>query len=189
MVPPARTPGTPVGQETVRQPEREWESEPHRAHPRASRSTRERVAWTQYKNGPGVSPGPAFRCDPTGSGDLADVLRLQALRTLGDIELDGVTLGETAETVRLDRREVDEHIRTRLLRDKAEALRVVEPLHLSLCHTEKPLLQMGHRPGLLIDPGHRDLGRAQTKTARLDGPRGAQTAGDGATYCLNRGQR
>src|SRR5712692_6661024 len=146
MVPPARTPGTPVGQETVRQPEREWESEPHRAHPRASRSTRERVAWTQYKNGPGVSPGPAFRCDPTGSGDLADVLRLQALRTLGDIELDGVTLGETAETVRLDRREVDEHIRTRLLRDKAEALRVVEPLHLSLSHTEKPLYKWGIAP-------------------------------------------
>src|SRR5216117_995965 len=40
-----------------------------------------------------------------------------------------------------------------------------------------------------FDPDHRDLGRAQTKTARRCGPRGAQTAGDGATYCLNRAQR
>src|ERR1041384_7755805 len=67
--------------------------------------------------------------------DLADVLRLQALRTLGDLEFDRIALGETAEALSLDRREVDEHIGTRLLRDKAKALRVVEPLHLTLCHT------------------------------------------------------
>src|SRR4029077_20180150 len=67
--------------------------------------------------------------------DLADVLRLQALRTLGDFEFDRIALGETAEALSLDRREVDEHIGTRLLRDKAKALRVVEPLHLTLCHT------------------------------------------------------
>jgi len=50
-------------------------------------------------------------------------------------EFDRIALGETAEALSLDRREVDEHIGTRLLRDKAKALRVVEPLHLTLCHT------------------------------------------------------
>src|SRR5439155_3370371 len=85
------------------------------------------------KNGPGEYPGPRGydRC----YSDLADVLCLQALRTLGDFEFDRIALGETAEALSLDRREVDEHIGTRLLRDKAKALRVVEPLHLTLCHT------------------------------------------------------
>src|SRR5262245_17169844 len=83
-----------------------------------------------------VAPGPYQDVAiPKRSLDLADVLRLQALGTLGDIELDGVTLGEAAEALGLDRREVDEHVRTRLLRDKAEALRVVEPLHFTLGHT------------------------------------------------------
>src|SRR2546428_13868958 len=67
--------------------------------------------------------------------DLSNVLRLQTLGTLGDLELHRVALGEAAEALRLDRCEVDEHIRTRLLRDKAKALRVVEPLHFALCHT------------------------------------------------------
>jgi len=64
--------------------------------------------------------------------DLANVLRLQPLWTLGDVELDVVTLGEAAEALRLDRCEVDEHVWTRLLRDKAKAFRVVKPLHLTL---------------------------------------------------------
>src|SRR5213080_1073613 len=90
----------------------------------------------QYKapkrNGPG-EPGPVT-CDQRRS-DLADVLRLQALGTLSDLELHRIALGKAAEALSLDRREVDEHVRTRLLRDKAKALRVVEPLHLTLCHT------------------------------------------------------
>src|SRR5437870_7497907 len=85
---------------------------------------------TQYtggnENGPGAYPGP-LRYDWYCS-DLADVLCLQALRTLSDFEFDRIALGETTEALGLDRREVDEHIGTRLLRDKAKALRVVEPL-------------------------------------------------------------
>src|SRR5438093_5875400 len=92
------------------------------------------IQYTGRKRERARLPGPAsvdICCS-----DLADVLRLQALRTLGDFEFDRIALGETAEALSLDRREVDEHIGTRLLRDKAKALRVVEPLHLTLCHTD-----------------------------------------------------
>src|SRR5207247_7358187 len=78
--------------------------------------------------------------------DLADVLRLQSLGTLGDLELDRIALGEAAEALSLDRREVDEHVRTRLLRDKAKALCVVEPLHLTLCHTVSTSALRGTAP-------------------------------------------
>ena len=66
--------------------------------------------------------------------DLANVLRLQALGTLGDLELDRIALGKAPKAFGLDRREVDEHVRTRLLRDKAKALCVVKPLHFTLSH-------------------------------------------------------
>src|SRR5882672_4931691 len=72
---------------------------------------------------------------PLHSSNLANVLRLQPLWSLGNVELDVVALCEAPEPLRLDRCEVDEHVRTRLLRDKAKALRVVKPLHLTLCHT------------------------------------------------------
>src|SRR5207249_2848313 len=87
---------------------------------------------THKRTGPGATPRARSRCDPS---DLADVLRLQALGTLGDFEFDRVTLRKTPKAIGLDRREVDEHVRTRLLCDEAKALRVVEPLHLALCHT------------------------------------------------------
>src|SRR5438445_11769660 len=82
-------------------------------------------------------PRARFSCGGSGRSDLADVLRLQPLRPLRHLELHVVALGEAAEALGLDRREVDEHIRTRLLRDKAKALRVVKPLNLNLCHTVK----------------------------------------------------
>src|SRR5881397_2382279 len=91
-------------------------------------------------------PRARFSCGGSGRSDLADVLRLQPLRPLRDLELHRVALGEAAEALGLDRCEVDEHIRTRLLRDKAEALRVVEPLHLALCHTDRPSLLNGASP-------------------------------------------
>src|SRR4029077_4771434 len=106
--------------------------------------------------------------------DLANVLRLQPLGTLGNFELHRVAFGKAAEALGLDRREVDEHVRTRLLRDKAKALRVVEPLHLTLCHT----VQTSERGAL-------PRGRTALVTAARDGvkqkprdewsPRGAQT--------------
>src|SRR6266567_402506 len=144
----------------------------------------------QYKapneSGSGEHPDP-LRYDQRRS-DLADVLRLQALRTLGDLEFDRIALGEAAEALSLDRREVDEHIGTRLLRDKAKALRVVEPLHLTLCHTVRTSALRGTAPDM-FDLGHRDQGRAQTKTARQVVLAVRRQTGNGATYCLNRGQR
>src|SRR5213079_1636164 len=131
---------------------------------RASTAPRNGIM-AQYKarkrNGPGAELRTRCNCDPRRS-DLADVLRLQALRTLGDLEFDRIALGETAEALSLDRREVDEHIGTRLLRDKAKALRVVEPLHLTLCHTVVTSAQWGAAPDW-NDPSHRGMGRAQSK--------------------------
>src|SRR6267378_7684473 len=129
-------------------------------------------------NGPGVTRA---RASELSRSDLANVLRLQPLWTLGDVELDVVTLGEAAEALRLDRCEVDEHVWTRLLRDKPKAFRVVEPLHLTLSHTVKTSAQWGTAPDW-NDPRHRGVGRAQTKIRETFGPRGAQTAVDGATY-------
>src|SRR6267378_2326924 len=109
------------------------------------------------------TPGPAS-CDQPRS-DLADVLRLQALGTLSDLELHRIALGEAAEALSLDRREVDEHVRTRLLRDKAKALRVVEPLHLTLSHTVKTSAQWGTAPDW-NDPRHRGRGTGSNKNPR-----------------------
>src|SRR3989441_8310393 len=92
-------------------------------------------------------PRARFSCGGSGRSDFADVLRLQTLRPLRDLELHVVALGEATEALGLDRREVNEHVRTRLLRDKAKALRVVEPLHLTLCHTVKTSCTEGPCPG------------------------------------------
>src|SRR5213592_3240267 len=117
------------------------------------------------RNGPGETPRARHRAAIRPASDLADVLRLKALGPLGDVEFHGVTLGQAPETIGLDRREVDEDVRTRLLRDEAEALRVVEPLHFTLCHTVLTLCTKGLPPRIRCGPGHRDQGRAQTKTA------------------------
>src|ERR1700691_3629418 len=64
-----------------------------------------------------------------------DVRGLQALGALGDVELHLLALLEAAETVRVDRRVVAEHVlASTVLRDESEALRVVEPLHCTGCH-------------------------------------------------------
>src|SRR6266705_4849130 len=113
----------------------------------------------------GVTPGPAARIACCRS-NLTDVLRLQTLGTLRDIEFHAVALGEAAEALGLDRREVDEHVWTRLLRDKAKALRVVEPLHLTLSHTVLTSAQWGTAPDW-NDPGHRGDGTgSKQKSAR-----------------------
>src|SRR5882762_123559 len=110
------------------------------------------------------------RCDPGpflswSRSDLPDVLRLQSLWTLSDVELDVVALGEATEALCLDRSEVDEHVWTRLLRDKAKAFRVVEPLHLTLCHTVKTSAQWGTAPEW-NDPRHRGRGTGSNKNPR-----------------------
>src|SRR5580765_7539473 len=125
----------------------------------------------ETRAGPGSTR--ARWCDYGYRSDLADVLRLQALGTLGDLELHRIALGEAAEALGLDRREVDEHVRTRLLRDKAKALRVVEPLHLTLCHICSNLCTMGLGPETGSTQATAVLGRAQTKIRETFGPRGS----------------
>src|SRR5581483_3476223 len=57
-----------------------------------------------------------------------DVRRLQTLRALHQVELDGRTLSQRTEPLRLDCREVDEDVLSAFRRDEAKALRIVEPL-------------------------------------------------------------
>src|SRR5262249_60745754 len=65
----------------------------------------------------------------------ADVLRCRALRTLDDLELDRLTLAQRLESLPTDGGMVDEDVLGAVVRgDESEALRVVEPLHLSLRH-------------------------------------------------------
>src|SRR5512142_2742942 len=73
---------------------------------------------------------------------LANVRGLQALRALHHVELDLLTLGEALEAVPLDRAVVAEHVLTTVvLRDEAEALRVVEPLHGASRHSHFSFLR------------------------------------------------
>src|ERR1700682_61375 len=76
------------------------------------------------------------------SGELADVLRLQPLGTLDHFELDLLPLREGAEALGLDGGVVAENVFTAaVLRDEAEALGVVEPLHSSSRHSKPVLLE------------------------------------------------
>src|ERR1700728_4471958 len=59
---------------------------------------------------------------------------LPALGPLHYVELHGLTFLQTLETARVDRRGVHEDIFAVLARDKAEALRVINPLHSTLFH-------------------------------------------------------
>src|ERR1043166_1389842 len=62
-----------------------------------------------------------------------DVRRLQAFRTLRDIELDCGAFRQRTKAAALNCREVNEHVFTILCRDEAESLRVVEPLDVTRC--------------------------------------------------------
>src|SRR5262245_46553837 len=77
-------------------------------------------------------------CSPVDGGkpllQLPDVRRLVALGALDDVELDTVTLGQAAESLRLNRGEVNENVLAVFLRDEAKTLGVVEPLHGTLAH-------------------------------------------------------
>src|ERR671914_2710842 len=59
---------------------------------------------------------------------------LLTLRTLGHLELDGLTLFQGLVALYLDGGEMYEHILTVRLGDEAVALVVVEPLHRALSH-------------------------------------------------------
>src|ERR1041385_2123112 len=76
--------------------------------------------------------------------DLAHVRRLETLGTTGHVELEGLTLRESLETLALNRREVDENVLAILLGDEAKTLRLIEPLHCTTSHLR--LLTSGRRP-------------------------------------------
>src|SRR5438093_4391367 len=74
---------------------------------------------------------------------LADVRRLQPLRTAAHVELQRLALGKRLESVATDGREMHEYVLTAIrLGDEAEALRLVEPLHGATSHL-KLLLYAG----------------------------------------------
>src|SRR4029077_10415763 len=81
---------------------------------------------------------------PSGVLGLTDVRRLQSLRTPRHVELDGIALGESLETIALDSGEVHEHIFAVGWRDETETLRLVEPLYGATSHW-KLLLYLGPR--------------------------------------------
>src|SRR5262249_13187519 len=67
--------------------------------------------------------------------DGADVRRLQALRALHHFELHPLAFDQRAEAFRLDGSVVAEDVlATAVLRDEAEALRIIEPLHFTSSH-------------------------------------------------------
>src|SRR5207344_3411656 len=73
-----------------------------------------------------------------GSSDHSDGTRLWTLGAGLDLELDPLTLVESAEAVHSDRRVVDEHVRATVDRDEAVTLLRVEPLDGALSHTFTP---------------------------------------------------
>jgi hypothetical protein len=80
---------------------------------------------------PSMRPEPPVKRDVS---DSADVLRLFALTTGGNVELDALTLFERTVSVALDRGEVNEDVVAALTRDEAETLVGVEPLDGAGCH-------------------------------------------------------
>src|SRR5262249_20383428 len=101
--------------------------------PRAggARSPGGRLARPRGKKKAGTSPSRPL-CHTKKLSRLLNVLRLQPLRSLGDLELDRLAFGERTEALPLNRAVVDEHIRSVLARDEAVPLGVVEPLHSAL---------------------------------------------------------
>src|SRR3954468_16717575 len=90
------------------------------------------------KIAPGRTKAPAGRRGPSRGGtgsERNDVLRLRALRALGDLELHALVLVQRAVALGLDGRVVHEDVgAAAVLSDEAEALLSVEPLHRTLCH-------------------------------------------------------
>ena len=66
--------------------------------------------------------------------DCLNVLSLPAFWTLGDIELNGLSFLQAAESARLNRGEMYEDILSSLTADEAVAFGVVKPLNCSLFH-------------------------------------------------------
>src|ERR1700722_8833221 len=81
--------------------------------------------------------------------DLGDVGGLKTLGSLHHLEVDLLALGERLESVALDGGEVNENVLATLLLDEPEPLRIVEPLHASLCHRPAPSRDRRQIPAVL----------------------------------------
>src|SRR5262249_40686349 len=79
------------------------------------------------------------------------VRRLKALRTLRDVEVHTLSLGERLEALALNGGEVYEDVLATLLGDETETLRVVEPLDRTCSHCG--LLVLGDPVPLTFIPG------------------------------------
>src|SRR4051794_9188850 len=77
------------------------------------------------------------------ASDRPDVASLITLVAGRHLELHPLPLGEGPETVHLDRRVVDEHVRAFVSCDESVALVVVEPLHRARRHARAPLSPCG----------------------------------------------
>ena len=66
--------------------------------------------------------------------DSSDVLGFRALRVLDDLELHGLTLGQSLESVTLNGRKMNEYVWSTFLLDEAEAFFLVKPLYSSTRH-------------------------------------------------------
>src|SRR6266571_1410382 len=99
--------------------------------------------------------------------DLVDVGRLESLRALGDLELDGLALLESLVPFALDGGEVDEDVRSILLLDESVPLAVIEPLHFSPGHWARPLLssKRGAVTGATASPGTSRAGQKKSTKA------------------------
>src|SRR5262245_49196850 len=100
----------------------------------------------------GEQPGLAGTGEPGGAEGVSlhfpDVGRLQALGASRHLELDLIALAEALEALSLDGAVMDEDVLAALLGDEAESLRIVEPLHSSLCHARN-LSSGSSAPGVL----------------------------------------
>jgi hypothetical protein len=96
-------------------------------------------------------------------------LYVRSLPTLGalyDVELHGLTFLQTLEPAAADCRVMHEYIFAVLARDKAEALRVIKPLHGTLFHTVTNFLELNCAGGIGANTGRILLGWASTAHAR-----------------------
>src|SRR4051812_9472434 len=97
---------------------------------------------TRMGSRPEMMEGPHPRVEPLLAvartavrSQRADVLRLRALGTLGDLELDLLVLVQGLVALGLNRRVVNEDVvAAAVLSDEAEALFCVEPLNSALSH-------------------------------------------------------
>src|SRR5690348_2485458 len=111
-----------------------------------------RAPGARSRPGPGANARRNYRRRRwAASPDAGDVGGLLALGSGDHVELDPLALGQGAEAVRGDRREVHEHVLAGVGGQEAEALGVVEPLDRAL-HPTLAGAGLGARPRRVPGP-------------------------------------